>query len=166
MPHTLNSLTFSCDCPFKGKHFYVFVFTPKYGTCTLSSWIWDVLSRIRPFSHPGSGSNRFFSPEPRSYIKSGMRTYRYFFLASYRYAFRSKVLVLVIVKKIRDPEKIYPGSGSRLQEEKPGSGSATLPVRHFVRHVALDLKQEKSQHNFPIVKHDNKQRGFVEALRE
>jgi hypothetical protein len=32
-----------------------------------------------------------------------------FFLASY--AFRSKVLV--IVKKIRDPEKIHPGSGSR-----------------------------------------------------
>jgi hypothetical protein len=39
-------------------------------------------------------------------MKNGMQTY--FFLASY--AFRSKVLVLVIVKKIRDPEKFHPGS--------------------------------------------------------
>jgi hypothetical protein len=41
-------------------------------------------------------------------MKSGMQTY--FFLASY--AFRNKILVLVIVKKIRDPEKIHPGSRS------------------------------------------------------
>jgi hypothetical protein len=43
-----------------------------------------------------------------SYIKKGMK---YFFLAFY--GFRSKILVLAIVKKIRDPEKIHPGSGSR-----------------------------------------------------
>jgi hypothetical protein len=36
-------------------------------------------------------------------MKSGMQTY--FFLAS-----ESKVLVLDIVKKIQDPEKIHPGS--------------------------------------------------------
>jgi hypothetical protein len=42
-------------------------------------------------------------------MKSGMQTY--FFFTSY--AFRSKVSVLVIVGKIRDPEKINPGSGSR-----------------------------------------------------
>jgi hypothetical protein len=81
-------------------------------------WIRDVLSQIWicPFSHPGSGSKHFFIPVPGSYMKSGMQTY--FFLAFY--AFRSKVLVLVIpvVKKIRDPEKIHPGSGSRNQGVK------------------------------------------------
>jgi hypothetical protein len=34
----------------------------------------DVLSRIRPFSHPGSGSKHFFIPDPGSYMKSGMQT--------------------------------------------------------------------------------------------
>jgi NDP-sugar pyrophosphorylase family protein len=29
-------------------------------------WIWDVLSWIRPFSHPGSGSKFFFIPDPTS----------------------------------------------------------------------------------------------------
>jgi hypothetical protein len=52
----------------------------------------DVFSWIRKFFHPGS------------YMKSGTQT----FLASY--GFRSKVLVLVIVKKIRNLEKIHPGS--------------------------------------------------------
>jgi hypothetical protein len=53
---------------------------------------------------PGSGSDHFLITDPVSYMKSGMQTY--FLLASY--AFRSKVLV--IVKKILDPEKIPPGS--------------------------------------------------------
>jgi hypothetical protein len=42
-------------------------------------------------------------------MKSEMQTY--FFLASY--AYRSKVLVLVIVKKIRDPKKFILNPGSR-----------------------------------------------------
>jgi hypothetical protein len=53
-------------------------------------------------------------------MKSGIQTYRYFFLASY--AFRSKVLVLVlvIVKKIRDPrsgirKKFIPDPGGKKQ---------------------------------------------------
>jgi hypothetical protein len=40
-------------------------------------------------------------------MESGMQTY--FFIAFY--GFRSKLLVLIIVKKIRDPEKVHPGSG-------------------------------------------------------
>jgi hypothetical protein len=46
-------------------------------------------------------------------MKSGMQTY--FFLASC--GFRSKVVILVIVKRstIRDPEKIHPWSRSRIQ---------------------------------------------------
>jgi hypothetical protein len=32
------------------------------------------LSRIRPFSHPGSGSKHFFIPDPGSYMKSGVQT--------------------------------------------------------------------------------------------
>jgi hypothetical protein len=68
-------------------------------------------------------------------MKSGLQTY--FFLASF--AFRSKFLVLIIVKNIwdprsgiQDPEKIRHGTGPRIQEVKkhripdPGSGSATL----------------------------------------
>jgi hypothetical protein len=50
--------------------------------------------------------NFFFILDPVSYMKSGMQAY--FFLASYVY--RSKVLVLRIVKNIRDPEKIHHGS--------------------------------------------------------
>jgi hypothetical protein len=61
-------------------------------------------SRFRPFSHPGSRSKLLFIPDPGSYMKSRMQTY--FFLA---YAFRSEGLVLIIIKKIRDPEKIHPG---------------------------------------------------------
>jgi hypothetical protein len=53
---------------------------------------------------PGSGADHFLIPDPGSYMKIVMQTY--FFLASY--AFRSKVLVIVI--KIRDPGKILPGS--------------------------------------------------------
>jgi hypothetical protein len=53
---------------------------------------------------PGSGSEHLFG----SYMKSGMQTY--FFLASY--GFRSKVLVLVIVEKLRDP-----GTGAFLPPE-------------------------------------------------
>jgi hypothetical protein len=34
-----------------------------------------VLCRIRPFSHPESGSKHFFIPDPVSYMKSGMQTY-------------------------------------------------------------------------------------------
>jgi hypothetical protein len=66
--------------------------------------------RIRLFSHPGSqipnpDPNIFFIPDPGYpyYMKSGMLSY--FLLASY--AFRSKVFVLEIVKKIRDKEKIH-----------------------------------------------------------
>jgi hypothetical protein len=60
------------------------------------------------------GSDHFLIPDPPdpdpnifhpgSHMKSGMQTY--FFLASY--ASRSKVLDIVIVKKIRDPEKFTP----------------------------------------------------------
>jgi hypothetical protein len=57
----------------------------------------DVLSRIST----RSGSKHFFIPDPESYMKSGTQTY--VFLASY--AFRSKILILVVVKKIRDPDK-------------------------------------------------------------
>jgi hypothetical protein len=56
-------------------------------------------------------------------MKSGKQTY--FFLASY--GFRSKVLVLVIVKKIQDPEKLLPDQdpgGKKATDH--GSGSATL----------------------------------------
>jgi hypothetical protein len=74
----------------------------------------DVLSgsRIRPFSHPVSGSKHYFKPDPGSYMKSGMQTY--FFLASSD--FRSKVLVLVIVKQSRDPKsgkKFIPDPGGK-----------------------------------------------------
>jgi hypothetical protein len=60
-------------------------------------------------------------------MKSGMQTY--FFLASY--AFRSNVLVLVIVKKISDPgsgknSSRIPDPGGGLKAPGPGSGSATL----------------------------------------
>jgi hypothetical protein len=60
----------------------------------------DVLfgSRIRPFSHPGFRIRIQIFFHPGSSMKSGKQTY--FFLASY--AFKSKVLTLVIVKKIRD----------------------------------------------------------------
>jgi hypothetical protein len=64
------------------------------------------IPRIRPFFIPDRIQNFFHSG---SYMKSGRQTY--FFLASL--AFKSKVLVLAIVKKIRDP-----GSGknsSRIQ---------------------------------------------------
>jgi hypothetical protein len=73
----------------------------------------DVLSRIRPFSHPGSRSKHFFILDPGSKLAYLMQTY--FFLASY--AFRSKVLVLVlvIVKKIRDPGKFNPGSATLIR---------------------------------------------------
>jgi hypothetical protein len=61
-------------------------------------------------------------------MKSGMQIN--FFLASY--AFRSKVLTLVIVKKIRDPEKIYPGSGTRILDPRgkkaQDPGSAPLVI--------------------------------------
>jgi hypothetical protein len=73
----------------------------------------------------GSGSDHFlildpdlniFILDPGSYMKMEYKLtrywYPYFFLASY--AFRSKVLV----KKIRDPEKIHPGSGSWIQGAK------------------------------------------------
>jgi hypothetical protein len=49
-------------------------------------------------SDPESGNKHFFL-DPGSYMKSGIHTY--FILASY--AFRSQVLVLVMVKKVRDP---------------------------------------------------------------
>jgi hypothetical protein len=57
------------------------------------------------------GSKHFFILDPGSYIKSGMQTY--FFVASY--GFRSKVIVLVIVKKIRLPEKIHPDPDPEIQ---------------------------------------------------
>jgi hypothetical protein len=67
--------------------------------------------RIRPLSHPGS--KHFFIPDPDSYMKSGMQTYRYFFVASY--AFRKKVLFIVKMTGIRDPEKIP--SGARIRKK-------------------------------------------------
>jgi hypothetical protein len=71
-------------------------------------------SRIPTFFNPGS------------LIKSGIQTY--FFLASY--AFRNKVLVLVIVKEIRNPRsgirtKFIPDPGGKKTLD-PGSGSTTL----------------------------------------
>jgi hypothetical protein len=66
----------------------------------------DVFSQIWQYS---SRIQTFFIPDPGSYMKSGMQTYS--FLASY--AFRGKVLVLV--KKIRDPGKNFPWSGSWIQ---------------------------------------------------
>jgi hypothetical protein len=67
--------------------------------------------------YPGSGSDHFLIPDPDlnifypgSYMKIKMQTY--FLLASY--AFRSKVLVLVIVKEIQDQEK----NSSRIQGVK------------------------------------------------
>jgi hypothetical protein len=48
-------------------------------------------------------------------MKSGMQTY--FILVSY--AFRSKVLILLIVKKIRDPEKIHPRSRGVKKDQVP-----------------------------------------------
>jgi hypothetical protein len=61
-------------------------------------------------------------------MKSRVETY--FFLAFY--AFRSKVLV--IVKKIRDPEKFIPDPDPRSSEKNhriPGSESATLKFSLF-----------------------------------
>jgi hypothetical protein len=82
------------------------------------------------FSHPGSGFKHFFISDPGSYMKSGMHSYRYFFLAFY--AFRSKFLVyafkskfLVVAKQIRDPKKFTLDPGSN---KAPNPGSATLLV--------------------------------------
>jgi hypothetical protein len=63
-----------------------------------------------------------FIPAPTIFSYHRIRMQTYFFLASY--AFRSKVLVLVKVRKIRDPrsrirKKFIPDSD-------PGYGSATL----------------------------------------
>jgi hypothetical protein len=68
---------------------------------------------------PGSGSKIFFIPYPGSYMKSGMQTF--FFLASY--AFRNKLLVLIIVKKIRDPEK----NSSRIRIPVPRGKKHRIP---------------------------------------
>jgi hypothetical protein len=86
------------------------------------------LSRIRPISHPGSGSKPFFIPDPGSYIKSGMQTY--FFLAAN--AFRSKV----IVKKIRVPR-----SGIRKKfNPDPGGKKAPDPdPQNWFRKITLVL---------------------------
>jgi hypothetical protein len=93
--------------------------------CTGTSVV-DPGFSIRPFSHPGSGSKYFFIPDPEYLMKSGMQTY--FFLASY--AFRSKVLV--IVKKIRDPEKTHPGSGfATLTGTGTLSNSSYILGNHF-----------------------------------
>jgi hypothetical protein len=56
----------------------------------------------------------FLIPDPN--IFSSRILHEKFFLVYYD--FRNKVLVLVMVKKIRDPEKIHPGSGSRIQRAK------------------------------------------------
>jgi hypothetical protein len=61
------------------------------------------------------------------------------------YAFRSKVLVLFIVKKIRDPEIIYPGSGGI---KTPEAGSATLFRRRWYLDVWSVVKAEKN--NTPL----------------
>jgi hypothetical protein len=91
----------------------------------------DVLSRIRPFSHPGS------------LVQSGMQTY--FFLASY--AFRSKGLVLVPgnTGSQKDPRsgkqiKFISDPDPRSRELKStGSGSAALVPILFFRSCSLLL---------------------------
>jgi hypothetical protein len=64
-------------------------------------------------------------------MRSGMQTY--FFLASY--AYKSKVLVLGIVNKIRDPRSEIKSSPIRIPDPEgkkaPDPGSATLPHTNF-----------------------------------
>jgi hypothetical protein len=78
--------------------------------------------------YPGSGSDHSSIQNPGFYKKSGMKTY--FYLSSY--AFRSKVLVIVIVKKIRDQGSGKHSSWIRIPDPggkkapEPRSGSATL----------------------------------------
>jgi hypothetical protein len=78
----------------------------------------DVLSRIRTFSHSESRIRiqNLFYPGSRILQKKWNANLHF----SCLYTFRSKVLVLVIVKKIRDPEKIQPGSGSRIRIKDAG----------------------------------------------
>jgi hypothetical protein len=65
-------------------------------------------------------------------MKSRRKTY--FFIAPY--AFRSKVLILIKVKKIRDLEKIHPDSESRIQGVKkhmisdPDPYHCDIPVQY------------------------------------
>jgi hypothetical protein len=95
--------------------------------------------------YPGSGSDHFLIPDPDpnifsslipdpvSYMKSECKSTGYgtFFLASN--AFRSKALVLFIVKKIRDPgKKFIPDPGGKKAPD-PGSRSATMYVKIQIR---------------------------------
>jgi hypothetical protein len=88
---------------------------------------------------PYPGSDHFLIPDPDPNIFSSRILHEkwnaHFFLSSY--AFRSKVLVLVIVKKIRDPRSEIGDPRSRIRKKfipdpegkkapDPGSGSATL----------------------------------------
>jgi hypothetical protein len=115
----------------------------------------DVLSRIRiwPLSHPGCGSKYLFIPDPGSsiYMKSEMQTY--LFLASY--AFRSKVLVLVIVKMIRDPRSgirkkfiLDPDPGSRTRGYK-STGSL---IRIFNTGYDTIKRSQHSHKTFSLTK--------------
>jgi hypothetical protein len=71
-------------------------------------------------------------------MKSGMQTY--VFLASY--AFRSKVLVLVIVKKIREPRSgIIPDPGG-IKAPDPGS---RIRIRNTDANIKLFLNGGKFQ---------------------
>jgi hypothetical protein len=75
-------------------------------------------------SNPGFGSKHFFIAG--AYMKSGMQTY--FFLDSY--AFRTKVPVLVLVKKTWDPEseirKKFIPDPDPWDKKAPDPGSATM----------------------------------------
>jgi hypothetical protein len=90
--------------------------------------------------YPGSGSDHLLSPDPDPNIFSSPNI----FLASY--AFKSKFLVLVIVKKIRDPEKIHPGS--RIQGLK-----APDPQHWFGASVLQSMSRYYSTWNYNKVKY-------------
>jgi hypothetical protein len=98
----------------------------------------DVLSPI-PESDPTIFSSRIPDPNifnPGSSIKNGMQTY--FFLASY--AFRSKVFVLVIVKKTRDPRSGR--NSSRIRIPEPGGKKAPDPGSGTLTGMILNLYPE------------------------
>jgi hypothetical protein len=71
----------------------------------------------------GTGFKHFFIPVHGAYMKNGMQTY--FFLASC--AFRSKVLVLVIVKKIRVPRSGIRKNSSLIRIPDPGGKKTPDP---------------------------------------
>jgi hypothetical protein len=76
--------------------------------CCGSGMFYPGSEHLFPDPESASGSKHFFILDLGSYMKGGMDAH--FFLASY--GFRSKILVLVTVNKIRDPAK----NSSRIQE--------------------------------------------------